>query len=93
MTTASIRAQLAARGIVGEPPSGCRWCGIDQREHARQWKPPVGWHQWTQPTQAMILERMRRRRGNRKNAAPALYHAVTGWAADHTGESGEPDGR
>jgi len=43
-------------------PSGCRWCGLDQRGHARQWKPPVGWHAWEQPTQEQIKERMRARR-------------------------------
>lgn len=43
-------------------PSGCRHCGIDQREHARRWKPPAGWHQWTAPTQQQIKDRMLARR-------------------------------
>lgn len=41
-------------------PMGCRWCGIDQRPHARQWKLPVGWHK--QPAQQQIKDRMRARR-------------------------------
>ncbi|MEU8469556.1 hypothetical protein AB0F30_16810 [Streptomyces sp. NPDC029006] len=48
---------------MGAPnPMGCRWCGIDQRPHARQWKPPVGWHAWEQPTQQQIKDRMLARR-------------------------------
>ncbi|GAA1431818.1 hypothetical protein GCM10009601_51610 [Streptomyces thermospinosisporus] len=43
-------------------PSGCRWCDLDERGHARQWKPPVGWHKWEQPTQEQVKERMRVRR-------------------------------
>jgi len=46
-------------------PMGCRWCGIDQRPHAQQWKPPVGWHKWEQPTQQQIKERMHARRAAR----------------------------
>lgn len=43
-------------------PMGCRWCGLDKRPHFQQWKPPVGWHQWEQPTQEQIKERMLARR-------------------------------
>ena len=43
-------------------PSGCRWCGVAQLGHARQWKPPVGWHKWTPPTQGQIKARMATRR-------------------------------
>lgn len=90
MITASIREKLAARGIDHEPPYGCSWCGDEQHHHGSQWAPIIGMHQWMQPSQAMILERMRQRRDARLNAEPTLYHAVTAWAADHTGESGEP---
>ena len=48
-------------------PNGCRWCGIDQRPHAMQWKPPIGWHQWERPTQQQIKERMLARRAERQN--------------------------
>ena len=48
---------------MGVPnPMGCRWCGIDQRGHARQHAASVGWHNWEQPTQEQIKERMRARR-------------------------------
>ena len=47
-------------------PSGCRWCGIDQRDHAQRWTPPSkggpGWHKWAQPTQEQIKARMLARR-------------------------------
>lgn len=43
-------------------PMGCRWCGLDQRPHFQQWKPPVGWHTWEQPTQQQIKQRMQDRR-------------------------------
>lgn len=44
-------------------PSGCRWCGIEQREHMQRWKPPVGWHEWAAPTLEQRKERMWARRG------------------------------
>ena len=58
-------------------PDGCRWCGIGQRGHARQWIAPVGWHRWEQPTDAQRLARMRARRFARISALPAEYHATT----------------
>ncbi|WP_164543459.1 hypothetical protein [Streptomyces mobaraensis] len=48
-------------------PTACCHCGINQREHARQWKPPVGWHQWTPPTEEQIKKRMLARRTERRN--------------------------
>lgn len=71
-------------------PYGCRWCGIAQRAHARQWAPIIGMHQWQEPSQEQIKERMTRRRADRLAAKPAVYHATTAWAADHTGESADP---
>ncbi|MFC8267757.1 hypothetical protein ACFUIZ_18800 [Streptomyces cinereoruber] len=53
-------------------PSACRWCGIEQRAHYQQWKPPVGWHRWEQPTQAQIKARMTARRNARTNTGSAL---------------------
>lgn len=43
-------------------PGGCRWCGIEERGHARQHVPEVGWHAWTAPTDAQRKERMIARR-------------------------------
>ncbi|MFJ3923077.1 hypothetical protein [Streptomyces sp. NPDC090022] len=42
-------------------PSGCRHCGIPEREHCQRWKGPVGWHRWEAPTDRQILARMRLR--------------------------------
>lgn len=43
-------------------PSGCRWCGIEARDHFQRWKPPVGWHQWEEPTAKQRKERLLARR-------------------------------
>lgn len=56
-------------------PDGCRWCGLEAREHAQRWKPPVGWHKWEPPTSEQRKERMlarRRRRGNTSEIRSAL---------------------
>jgi hypothetical protein len=88
--TASVQEKLAARGITSEPPYGCRWCGDEQQHHGQQWAPIIGMHSWLEPSQAMILERMRRRRAARQTTVPPLFHATTGWAPDLTGESADP---
>jgi hypothetical protein len=46
-------------------PSGCRWCGVDEREHASRWVRSVGQHLWSAPTEAQRLARMRARRAAR----------------------------
>jgi hypothetical protein len=81
---------MAARGIDFEPPYGCTWCGDEQHHHGSQWAPIIGLHQWIEPSLDMIWERMMRRRADRLAAKPAKYHATTAWAADGTGESGDP---
>uniref|UniRef100_A0A8D3WQ26 Uncharacterized protein n=1 Tax=Streptomyces pratensis (strain ATCC 33331 / IAF-45CD) TaxID=591167 RepID=A0A8D3WQ26_STRFA len=50
-------------------PSGCRWCGIDEREHMQRWKPPAGWHEWAPPTLEQRKERMQARRRQRPSGA------------------------
>ena len=62
-------------------PNACRWCGIDKREHMQQWKPPVGWHQWTPPTQDQIKARMLARHAERNEAPMPTTPAAT---APHT---------
>jgi hypothetical protein len=49
-------------------PNGCRWCGLAEAEHYQRWKPPIGWHGWTAPTNEQRKERMfaRRRRSGRE---------------------------
>ncbi len=46
-------------------PSACRHCGVEKRGHAQQWKPSVGWHKWTPPTEEQIKARMLARRAER----------------------------
>ncbi|MFB7359694.1 hypothetical protein [Streptomyces gardneri] len=46
-------------------PSGCHWCGINERTHARQYTEGPGYHTWTQPTQDQIKTRMLARRNHR----------------------------
>jgi hypothetical protein len=50
-------------------PGGCRWCGVPEREHLQQWKPPVGWHVWENPTQEQRKARMLARAAERKAKA------------------------
>jgi hypothetical protein len=68
---------------------GCARCGIDQRGHGVQ-ASADGTHTWQQPSQQQIKQRMCARRAARLLAEPPKYHATTAWAADQTGESGEP---
>jgi len=46
-------------------PSACQHCGIPRREHYRQWTGQAGWHQWTAPSSAQIIARMKERRAAR----------------------------
>lgn len=43
-------------------PSGCRWCGLAQRDHFQRWTRAAGWHGWTPPTPEQIKQRMKARR-------------------------------
>jgi hypothetical protein len=57
-------------------PNGCRWCGLEERDHFQRWKPPVGWHQWAEPTSEQRKERMRaRRRAKERPEHGRLQHA------------------
>ncbi|MEU0836097.1 hypothetical protein [Streptomyces sp. NPDC005969] len=58
-------------------PNSCQHCGVDEREHMRRWKPAVGWHAWTPPTQDQIKARMLARRTARLDAPAPQYHATT----------------
>jgi hypothetical protein len=48
--------------MTNREPSGCRYCGVAEREHMQRWTPPSkggpGWHQHTPPTQDQIKARM-----------------------------------
>jgi hypothetical protein len=60
---------------MAAPVNGCRWCGIPEPEHMQRWKPPVGWHQWVQPSNALILARMLARRASRTTTTNGDTHA------------------
>jgi hypothetical protein len=49
-------------------PSGCRWCGHEQRGHGHSFVRSVGGHRWEPPTMAQRLARMRARRAARLSA-------------------------
>lgn len=54
------------------PPSGCRWCGIEQRGHGIQ-AGASGSHTWEQPAQPQIKGRMLARRAERTVMAVPEY--------------------
>ncbi|GGR05673.1 hypothetical protein GCM10010195_71220 [Kitasatospora griseola] len=75
-------------------PNGCRWCGIDERVHARQWVEEVGWHAWASPTVEQRKARMKARRAARLqqdalsgNDQPALARNATNTALNCDGTS------
>jgi hypothetical protein len=43
-------------------PNGCSWCGVLSSMHGRRWHREAGMHQWTAPTDAQRLDRMKARR-------------------------------
>lgn len=73
-----------------EAPYGCSWCGDEARHHGSQWAPVIGFHQWIEPDQVLVLDRMIRRRAARLAAMPEKFHATTGWAPGPDGESADP---
>lgn len=46
-------------------PNGCRWCGLPERGHYRQWTTTVGWHTWVAPSDEQRLFRMQVRAAGR----------------------------
>jgi hypothetical protein len=52
--------------LTDKPPSGCRWCGIRERNHWWLWIEPVGSHGWVPPTNEQIKQRMWERRQDRE---------------------------
>jgi hypothetical protein len=51
-------------------PDGCRWCGIPQYGHYLRYRASASWHQWTKPTDAQRLARMKARRAQRLAPPP-----------------------
>ena len=57
-------------------PSGCRWCGVAERDHMQRRTPCC--RTWERPTSAQILARMRARHSARITAPATRYHVATG---------------
>lgn len=81
--------EFMMRTVLGElhsesdrPPSGCRWCEISQRQHARRYVEGVGSHNWTPPTDQQIKDRMWIRRAQRMRRASARHTALLEEAAE-----------
>ncbi len=80
-------------------PNGCRWCGIDERGHARQWVEETGWHAWAAPTGEQRKARMKARRAAqlqqdaRSQDQPALARKAsnTSLSCDGTSEENSRD--
>ncbi|MEU6054187.1 hypothetical protein ABZ829_27675 [Streptomyces xanthochromogenes] len=79
-------------------PNGCRFCGIAQRVHGRQYTPEQGWHAWTAPTDQQRLDRMRARHEHK--TAPEHTDALCPWVSlisdldrcEHGRHEGDPCG-
>jgi hypothetical protein len=56
---------------VSTDPSACRWCGLSKEGHMSQWKQPVGWHTWTEPTTEQRYAAIRANAAERKANADA----------------------
>lgn len=46
----------------GNPPNGCRWCGVEKYDHIGLYKIGVGWHPWENPGDELRKARMLGRR-------------------------------
>lgn len=62
--------------MTEQTPFGCRWCGVDHSSHGQRWTEGVGVHEWEQPTQPMILDRMRTRREKPSDTPAALMGVI-----------------
>jgi hypothetical protein len=60
-----LRVVRARRTAMSDEPNGCGWCGRDQRSHGIEWLESVGYHNWTEPTDAQRRERMTQNRANK----------------------------
>lgn len=70
-STVDAASSSAAPGLLtlvrhseAPEPSGCRWCGTGEREHASRFVPSAGQHLFAAPTAAQRLARMRARRAS-----------------------------
>ncbi len=47
--------------VVGAPPEGCHYCGVERRDHGQRWTAGVSWHAWVETTKVQIAARLRAR--------------------------------
>jgi hypothetical protein len=57
-------------------PSGCRWCGIDKRDHLQRWTKRAGWHTWEPPTIAQRKARILARRRDPEASRRSIRHLL-----------------
>jgi hypothetical protein len=71
-TISRLMADLRAEVVLYQP-SGCRYCGIEERSHFQRWTDAARWHGWTAPTAEQRRERLLARsaaRSPKTEAAP-----------------------
>lgn len=61
------------------PPSGCRWCGVAEREHGLRPDPRAGVHEYEHPGDGKILMRMRERSELRRRRTAAVENTEPEW--------------
>lgn len=50
-----------------EAPSGCRHCGVAEKNHPWLWIDGIGRHQYEAPSDQQVKQRMRERRQQKEN--------------------------
>lgn len=64
----TMPAMARVRHTTAPDPSGCRWCGRDERGHGLSFTRGAGYHTWGMPTLAQRKARMRARTASRAAA-------------------------
>ncbi len=57
-------------------PSGCRWCGIEERSHGNRFVRGHGLHRWEPPTLAQLRARIEWRAKQRMRETELLYRGL-----------------
>ncbi|MFI6497143.1 hypothetical protein [Nonomuraea typhae] len=77
--------------LVVAQPSGCRWCGLAQRDHFTRWSRSVGWHGYSPPTQDQIKQRMKARRTLQgQRASLVIFDEAVNWASSERNDQQWP---
>lgn len=64
IATIAKTANTRIRFSTTPAPSGCRWCGYEERSHGNVWVRSVGSHLYVNPTVAQRKARMLARRNS-----------------------------